>query len=825
MPAKKKSKKVTKKKSTKRGSTKRTSTKKKSTTRKNTRVQRSFLKTVWGLIWRLGLFAALVLVALFAYFDVIITKKFEGQKWSLPAHVYTRPLDIYVGQKISQSEILNELAELGYKAKSSAADVTRVGQYSVDANQSVSIYLREFVFWNEIQPAQKAKISWSGQTIVDILADNQSADDIRLEPRLFGSVSPLSHEDRSLITLEETPQPLIDALLVMEDRKFYRHFGVDPFGILRAMIRNVAAGKTVQGGSTLTQQLVKNYFLTSERTIKRKLTEMIMAVLLEVHYSKEAILQAYLNEVHLGQAGNRAIHGFGLGSQFIFGRPINELELHEFATLAGMVKGTTRYNPIRNPKNALKRRNLVLDVMAQEGLIEESVAVAQKSKPITTASNARSQSSRSYPAFSDLVRQQIQQDYETSDLEAAGLRIFTTLDPRIQSHLDQSMREEIDAIEVDRSLPKGTLQAAAVTVRTDSGEVVAIAGGRDSAVSGFNRALSAQRPMGSLIKPFVMLSALKNNPERYQLNTIIADKPVIISQKGSPDWEPKNYDKRYRDQIMLIDVLAKSYNVPTVNVGMDIGLDVFTKDLQTFGAQKKHQRLPSILLGSLDYSPIEVANLYLTIASGGFRTPIKSVRSVLTAEQTPLERYALDIEQVIEPKFNNLISYALQEVVRSGTARGLHSHISPALGIAGKTGTTDDFRDSWFAGFSGNLLTVIWVGRDDNEKTGLTGSSGAARVWGKYMSKLELQAVDLDLESDVVMMSVPTYSEDALGYDCIAKRELPILLMSGESETQSMFCEESSDLFEENDYNDGIPSPIWREKKNVLNRWLERIFK
>ena len=810
MPVKKKSKKATKKKSTKRSS----------------RPQRPFFKKVWGLFWRLGLAVVLVLVGLFAYFDLVITKKFEGQKWSLPAHVYTRPMDIYVGQRITQSDVLNELTELGYQLRPSAGEVTRVGQYFVDANNSVSIFLREFVFWNETQPAQKAKISWNGQVIVDILTENQSADDIRLEPRLFGSVSPLSHEDRSLITLDETPQLLIDALLVMEDRKFFRHFGVDPLGILRAFMRNLSAGRTVQGGSTLTQQLVKNYFLTSERTVKRKLTEMIMAILLELHYSKEAILQAYLNEVHLGQIGNRAIHGFGLGSQFIFGRPINELELHEFATLAGMVKGTTRYNPIRNPNNALERRNLVLDVMAKKGLIEESVAIEQKAKPIKTASNASGQLSRSYPAFSDLVRQQIKQDYESSDLEAAGLRIFTTLDPRIQSHLDQTLSQEIGAIEVDRNIPNGTLQAAAVTVRTDSGEVVAIAGGRDPVISGFNRALSAQRPMGSLIKPFVLLSALKNNSAQYQLSSMIVDEPVVISQKGSPDWEPKNYDNQFRGQAMLIDVLAKSYNVPTVNIGMDIGLDVVTEDLQTFGFGGEPKRLPSMLLGSIDSNPLEVANLYLTIASGGFRTPIKSVRSVLTAEQLPLERYALDIDQVIEPKFNNLISFAMQEAVRTGTARGLQSYISPNLGIAGKTGTTNDFRDSWFAGFSGNLLTVVWLGRDDNKATGLTGSSGAARVWGKFMSKLDLQSVELDLESDVAMVSVPTYSKDSLSYECVTKRELPILLGYDESESQGLFCQEGSELYDESGYNDdGAPSPIWRKKKNALDRWLERVFK
>ena len=324
------------------------------------------------------------------------------------------------------------------------------------------------MFWNETQPASKVRIVWQNGVVVDlVVADSNkgaiAVDDVRIEPRLFGSVSPLSHEDRSLISLDETPQELIDALLVMEDRKFYRHFGVDPFGIVRAFIKNISAGRTVQGGSTLTQQLVKNYFLSSERTVKRKLTEMTMAMLLDFHYSKEAILQAYLNEVHLGQAGNRAIHGFGLGSQFLFGRPINELDLHELAMLAGLVKGTTRYNPIRNPKTALKRRNLVLDVMAQEGLITPELAAENKAQKLITVGSAKRQLSRSYPAFSELVREQLREAYESKDLEAAGLRIFTTLDPRVQSHLDQSLHAEVSAIERERNFPQGTLQAAAIT--------------------------------------------------------------------------------------------------------------------------------------------------------------------------------------------------------------------------------------------------------------------------------------------------------------------------------------------------------------------------
>ncbi len=789
---------------------------------RQTKSKPSIRSRVLGIFVRLSVIAFVALLIMVLYLDRVITQKFEGQKWALPAHVYTRPLDIYVGQRIQQQDVINELRELGYREQASPAEVSRVGRY-YSQEGAVDVFLREFVFWNETQEASRVQIRWQDNLIVDLVAGSSAVDDVRIEPRSFGSVSPLSHEDRSLITLEEAPKPLIDALLVMEDRKFYRHFGVDPLGIARAMVRNITAGRTVQGGSTLTQQLVKNYFLTSERTIKRKLIEMVMAILLEIHYSKEAILQAYLNEVNLGQAGNRAIHGFGLGSQFLFGRPLDELDLHEYAMLAGMVKGPTAYNPIRNPNDSRARRNLVLAVMEDHGLIDATQAEHAKKQTLKTVGNTGDQLSRSYPAFSELVRQQLQNDYQSKDLEAAGLRIFTTLDPRIQNKLDKAVASELEAIERERNFADNTLQVAAITVRTDNGEVVAMSGARTPVSSGFNRVLQARRPIGSLIKPFVMLSALRHKPDSYQLNSTVLDEPLVVSQKGSPDWEPKNYDKQFHGNVMLLDVLANSYNVPTVQMGMDVGLEKVASDLETFGLGYEPKKLPSLLLGSLDLSPLDVSKMYLTIASGGFRTPVKAVRSVLTDKQEPLDRYALDIEQVVEPKYNNMISFALQEVVRRGTAASINYRLNQGLNLGGKTGTTDDYRDSWFAGFSGDLLTVVWVGRDDNKSSGLTGANGAARVWSKYMSTLDLMPVELDLYSELTMVEVPNYVKDTMSYDCSVPRLVPVT--QDNDEAFGLKCQLEGDFDFELDDETGIaPSPIWQKKKNALNRWFERVF-
>lgn len=712
------------------------------------------------------------------YLDLLITNKFEGQKWALPAHVYTRSMDVYVGQVIAQKTIIDELKELGYKAAFESDDLTRTGQYFSQEN-NLHIYQRAFTFWDVEREAQKIRIYWQNGQISRILQAEGDLDVVRIEPRLFGSVSPLNHEDRSLITLDETPQYLIDALLVMEDRKFYQHWGVDPLGIIRAMVRNVRAGRTVQGGSTLTQQLVKNYFLSSDRTIKRKLTEMIMAFLLELHYSKEDILQAYLNEVNLGQSGNRAIHGFGLGSEFLFGRPLNELDLHQYATLAGMIKGPSSYNPIRNPKRSKKRRDLVLAVMAKQGYISEQQAFEEKEKPLGSVGSTKKQSLRSYPAFTDFVRKQLQNRYQSRDLNDEGLSIFTTLDPRAQSHLDKTIEMTLDQLNKGVSKHADKVQVAAVSVRSDNGEVLAISGGNDMIAGGFNRALQAKRPIGSLIKPFILVSAFENQPEKYQLNSLMLDDQVTIEQKGSDEWVPQNYDNVFHGNVMLMDVLARSYNVPFVKLGMDIGLKSVADTLVLYGLENNPRQLPSLLLGSLELSPLEVSQLYLTLASGGFRTPLTAVSSVLDVDKQPLDSFELNIEQVMSTDVNNMVVYGLQEVMRSGTAANINRAFPVSLALAGKTGTTDDYRDSWFAGFSGNVLTIVWVGRDDNKPTGLTGASGAGRVWKNYMSRLDLLPLDTIFVGDVEYVESPSYVQlenKQLRYSCDGSdaRQVPI---------------------------------------------------
>ncbi len=731
--------------------------------------------------WRAALILAVGLLGFTVYLDIQIVKKFEGQKWALPAHVYTRPLELYVGLNMPQALLIEELDELGYIARPGA---DRVGSFDLQPG-SLQIYQREFRFWDSMRPAQRVDILFSSQgeqlTIKQLVIRDGDAvvanpHIVRLEPRLFGSVSPMSHEDRALVTLDELPAQFTQTLIAVEDQQFYSHIGVNPFGIARAMLANIRAGGIVQGGSTLTQQLVKNYYLTLEQTYSRKLTEMIMAVLLELHYSKDEILQTYINEVYLAQAGNRAIHGFGLASRHFFGQPIEELEIDQMALLIGINNGPSYYNPIRWPVRALQRRNLVLSTMLNEGVIDVEQHASAVALPLRLNPTAQRAATLSYPSFMGLVRENLQSDYALEDLNNVGLKIHTTLNPRVQDSLEQAASQELVAVEQRHGIAPGTLQMAAVLVRTDNGEVAGMLGDRSAKFSGFNRALQSKRPVGSLLKPFVYLAALEQ-PEQYSLATKLSDRAITVSQKGSADWRPQNYDNEEHGDIMLIDALARSYNLATVQLGMQIGVPEVSQLIRRVGYAESFSELPSVLLGAVPMSVLDVAQIYLTLASDGFKTPIKGVRAVLSQEDEPLARYPLNIEQVVQPDFNALINYALQEAVRTGTAQVVSNDFRYDYGLAGKTGTTDDYRDSWFAGYSGYYLTVVWIGRDDNESTGLTGASGAARVWSKVMSGLPLERLHAPEHPDIVPQRI-RYSLDQGRNDCSLTRQLPIHIRS-----------------------------------------------
>jgi penicillin-binding protein 1B len=673
-------------------------------------------------------FIALVVYAI--YLDRQIVAQWEGRRWDLPAQVYARPLELYEGLRIRSDELAGEFTALGYTA---VAAPKSQGTWS-RAGTRFNLVSRPFTFWDGQQASQGAIIRL-GPAGIQKMTDLRGAPlaVLRLDPPFIGNIFTAHGEDRVIVRPEEVPPLLAEGLKVVEDRDFDTHFGVSPRAILRAVWANLRAGGVEQGGSTLTQQLVRSYFLSNERTLSRKLREALMSILLELHYTKEEILNAYVNEIYLGQAGDRAIHGFGLASRFYFGRPLTELAPEEVALLIAVVRGPSYYEPRRHPERARARRDRILDLMGEFQLLDADATRTAKRKAITVRDASASFASYN-PSYMDLVRRELKKDYDEDDLGNAGLRIFTNLDPRIQARAEQELARGLKALEGGRTRPAGSLEGSVIVTGAQNGDIAAIVGGRNSRLQGFNRALDAKRPIGSLSKPFVYLAGFQSG--RYHAASILADEPLRLKLDTGRVWEPKNYDKQYRGNVSLVRALAESLNTPTVRVGMDVGPRKVATLMQKLGLEKAPRPLPSLLLGAVALTPLEVAQLYNSLANGGFRTPVTAVRAVLDGNGEPLDRAELRLDRCADPAAVYQLNSSLEQVFQRGTARAARAWLPAGLVLAGKTGTSDELRDSWFAGFSGDHVAVVWVGADDNRSTGLSGASGALPIWARIMGSL-----------------------------------------------------------------------------------------
>ncbi|WP_281646387.1 penicillin-binding protein 1B [Parendozoicomonas sp. Alg238-R29] len=707
-----------------------------------------------------------ILAAWLVYLDGVITQTFDGKKWAIPAKVYARPVELYSGLTIRAETLQAQLQRQGYQP---VERISRPGTFS-RAGNTFEVHVRGFLFPDGPQDAQTVRISISGNTLASLTnLGGQQIPVLRLDPQVMGGIYPASYEDRILVRLAEVPAALTKGLVTVEDRDFYEHWGVSPKGIARAMVTNIKAGGIIQGGSTLTQQLVKNFYLSNQRTFTRKVEEAFMSLLLEFHYSKNQILETYLNEVYLGQQGQRSVHGFALASQFYFARPLSELDLSKQALLVAIVKGPSYYNPRRYPERAKARRNLVLDMFEEHGIASASEVARAKRRSLGVVSKDRLQAN-AFPAYIDLVKRQLRQDYKNADLTSEGLRIFTNMDSIIQQQAQESV-EKLTRVLDDKN---GELEAAMVVTSSRTGEVQAIVGGRDAGFAGFNRALDASRPIGSLIKPAVYLAAL-SKPSRYTLATPIKDEPITLTEKNGREWTPKNYDRRSHGDVPLYLALAKSYNQATARLGLDVGLPGVIDTLETMGLSRSIQPYPSLLLGSLDLSPVEVAAMYQTLASGGYRLPLRSIDAVMDAYGQPLSQYSLSVEEAFPKAQVELINFALQRTMREGTGRSAYRVLRSSLRVAGKTGTTDDRRDSWFSGYSGDTLAVVWMGRDDNGPTKYSGSSGALRVWTDFMNKRPLQSLTPPVSPNVSFYSIDRTTGLLGGEECSDDISLPFI--------------------------------------------------
>ena len=680
-----------------------------------------------------GALGVIVLSAYVVRLDFQIRDKFEGTRWAVPARVFARPLELTPGAPVTAGAIQAELELAGYRRVRSAF---RSASFERDGAR-LRFVTREFRFLDGAATSHRVSVSVSGGRIAAVEVDGEARSRVRVDPAEIARIFPSHREDRVLLRLDDVPAAFLAILLEVEDQRFHEHFGIDPLAIARAAWANLRAGHTVQGGSTLTQQLAKNFFLSPERTLTRKLNEALIALLLERRYSKRELLETYLNEVYLGQQGAHAIHGFGRAARHYFGRTLADLDLDEMALLAGLVRGPSYYDPRRYPERVKQRRNRVIDRLEAQGIASVGAAERARSEPLGVTRRPPPAQTR-YPAFVDLVRRQLRRDYPGGVLRSEGLRIFTTFDPTVQRAAESALDISMPVLAQRSRIARRELQAAVTVTNVRSGEVLSIVGGREPRRAGFNRALDAVRPIGSVVKPAVYLTALAG--PRFHLASFVRDDPVRVDGPRGP-WRPRNYDGRSHGAVLLHDALVRSHNIATVRLGIDVGLTRIRETIRALGVSRPITAHPAMLLGSTELAPIEVNAMYQSLATGGLQKPLRAIRGVTDRHGQPLGRYPERSTRVADTGAVFLVTHALRGVLTEGTGRRARTILGRDQALAGKTGTTDGLRDSWFAGYGADRVAVVWIGRDDNRPVNLSGSGGALEVWARLMHAIGAASV------------------------------------------------------------------------------------
>ncbi|MCG1033669.1 bifunctional glycosyl transferase/transpeptidase [Bacillus amyloliquefaciens] len=762
----------------------------------------------------------LILLAIYGvYLDQKIRSRIDGKVWQLPAAVYGRMVNLEPDMSISKNEMVKLLEATQYRQ---VTKMTRPGEFTVQA-KSIEMIRRPFDFPDSKEGQVRARLTFDGDHLetIENMENNRQFGFFRLDPRLITMLSSPNGEQRLFVARNGFPDLLVDTLLATEDRHFYEHDGVSLYSIGRAVLANLTAGRTVQGASTLTQQLVKNLFLSSERSYWRKANEAYMAVLMDARYSKDRILELYMNEVYLGQSGDNEIRGFPLASLYYFGRPVEELSLDQQALLVGMVKGASIYNPWRNPKLALERRNLVLRLLQQQQVIDQELYDMLSARPLGVQPRGGVISPQ--PAFMQMVRQELQAKLGDKVKDLSGVKIFTTFDSVAQDAAEKAAVEGIPALKKQRKL--SDLETAMVVVDRTTGEVRAMVGGAEPQFAGYNRAMQARRSIGSLAKPATYLTAL-SQPNQYRLNTWIADAPIALRQPNGQVWSPQNDDKQYSGQVMLVDALTRSMNVPTVNLGMALGLPAVTDTWLKLGVPTDQLHpVPAMLLGALNLTPIEVAQAFQTIASGGNRAPLSALRSVIAEDGTPLYQSFPQAERAVPAQAAYMTLWTMQQVVQRGTGRQLGAKY-PGLHLAGKTGTTNNNVDTWFAGIDGREVVITWVGRDNNQPTKLYGASGAMSIYQRYLANQSPVPLTLTPPEDIVDMGVDESGNFVCGG---GMRHVPVWTSNPDSLCQQAAPEPSGNPFDQSSQPQSQPQqqqPQQPEKKESdgVAGWIKDMF-
>jgi len=695
--------------------------------------------------------------------DDLVVKKFEGQRWKLPSKIYSAPFILSPGVDIELTGLAARLKRLSYHPVDTP--VRNPGEFFSN-DQEMQIYLHEFAYPDHVESGFPIRLSFSEAKKINQIMDLTLALDMDfavIEPEVIGGFYESEWEERRLVRIEEIPQSLIDAVMVMEDRRFFDHAGINFKSILRAAWVNFKAGKIVQGGSTLTQQLVKNFYLASDRTWRRKANEALMALLLERRYSKEEILETYLNEIYFGQNGVMGVYGVGQGAMFHFMKRPSELSLGEAALLAGIIRSPNVYSPKKNIRRAVRRRNLVLENLFSEEKIDLQAYMDARAEKVS--GRKPKQRLNAAPYFVDEIRKQMADLYPPRVLISGGLQIFTTLDVELQRIADEALQTGLAVLEnrkprLKRDNPKKQLQGALVAIDPGSGAVRAMVGGRNYGVSQFNRATQARRQPGSLFKPIVYLTAFEQAATGglpYTPISLVDDAPITL-QVGGKEWSPQNYDKQYSGPVTLKAALERSLNTATVRLSQEVGIEKIMETAYKIGITSPLMAIPSLALGSLEVSPLEIGMAYSTLANHGLRNTPKFLLGVIDPAELPLDPEKGEVEDPaggVSAPAAYLVTNLLQGVVDSGTGRGVRrlGFDKPA---AGKTGTTSDGRDAWFAGYTPDLVAVVWVGFDQNQRGALSGASAALPIWTEFMKKADTGDPDNDflVPSGIIFRSI-----------------------------------------------------------------------
>jgi penicillin-binding protein 1B len=715
-----------------------------------------------------------------------VQDRFSDLVFAVPTRVYARPLPLAAGTPMNAATLELELTFAGYSNDGHG----QVPGGWTKQGLRYTIASRGYAGPDGGELPKRVRVTLGNNMVQQVqdAASGQSIALAHLDPARIATLYGANQEERSFVHLAEVPPLLLSGLQAVEDRDFKHHIGIDFSAIARAAFANLRAGHTVQGGSTLTQQLVRNLFLSREQNFTRKINEALMSLLLEAHYGKDRILEAYVNDVFLGQQGSQAVHGFAAAAEFYFGRRLADLRPQEIALLVGMVKGPSYYDPRRSPARALTRRNLVLQEFASTGLLSAAQLSAAQAAPLDVISNGQLPHNR-FPAFVQLVRTQITADFDEQSLRDGNLAVFTTLDPAAQLYAEQAIDSTLKGL----GKRANNVQAAAVVTQAQTGSVLAVVGSKIPGDQGFNRALDARRPIGSTIKPFVYLVAL-TQPQRWNLASLLDDSPISLRQPDGSLWTPHNDDNESHGQLPLVDALAKSWNLASIRLGMEIGLPRIRSFLKSFGLTDVNPS-PSLLIGALDLAPLQVTQLYQYLAADGHALPLVAVRGVVDGNGRTIKRYQVQSGSGEYQDAVRLTTWAMQQVALYGTASAIGNSSLAWLHAAGKTGTSNEMRDSWFAGFTGEHLAVFWMGRDDNKPTTLFGATGALRAWRDLFAKLPTRPLSTTLDGGLEMAWINPADGKRTDPQCTGARQFPVVAGTLSADTEGCFQQTLQNFF------------------------------